>query len=197
MIHPALLVAVHAHPVAAVTETLPVVVPAPTFADVGEIVGAHAAPACVTVKVAPATVTVPVRPAVLLFAATLKVAVPGPEPDAPPVTVIHSALLTAVQAHPTATVTVVLPLPPAAAMDCDAGAIVGAHNGLDGLTEKVLDRGPAPVPPGPTADTTASYTTPAVSGVDSRTMKSIRINPSLSGTGLPRSAVDTTSVPPA
>ncbi len=66
-----LLLAVHAHPVAAVTETLPVVAPAPTFADVGEIVGAHAVPACVTVKVAPATVTVAVLAAVPVFATTL------------------------------------------------------------------------------------------------------------------------------
>ena len=71
-----------------------------------------------TVKVAPAIVSVPLRPDVVeVLAATLKVAAPGPDPDAPPVTVIHDALLPAVQAHPAPAVTVPAPLPPDAVND--------------------------------------------------------------------------------
>jgi hypothetical protein len=71
VIHPAVLVAVHAQPVAAMTETLPVPPAATTLADVGEMVGAHVAPACVIVKVLPATVRVPVLAVLLGFPVTL------------------------------------------------------------------------------------------------------------------------------
>jgi hypothetical protein len=71
VIQVAVLVAVHAQPVAAVTVTLADAPDADTFAEVGAIVGAHDAPACVTVKVVPATVNVPVRLAVVVLAATL------------------------------------------------------------------------------------------------------------------------------
>ena len=70
VIHAALLVAVQVQPVAAVTVTPPEAPAATTFAEVGEIVGAHDVPAWVTVKVLPATVTVPVRVVLLGFAAT-------------------------------------------------------------------------------------------------------------------------------
>ena len=53
-----------------------------------------------------------------MFAATLKNAVPFPVPLAPPVTVIHEALLAAVHAQPAPAVTVLLPVPPAAANAC-------------------------------------------------------------------------------
>ena len=71
VIHASLLVAVQAHPLAAVTVTVFVLAVALTLADAGEIVGAHGAPSCVTVNVEPAIVSVPVRGAVLTFAATL------------------------------------------------------------------------------------------------------------------------------
>ena len=64
-----------------------------------------------TLNVVPAIVKVPDRLVVAVFAATLKEAVPGPVPLAPPVTVIHDALLAAVQAHPAPAVTVLLPVP--------------------------------------------------------------------------------------
>ena len=67
----ALLVAVHAQPVAAVTATVPVPAAAVTFADAGEIVGVQGAAACVTVNVLPPTVSVPVRDVAVVFAATL------------------------------------------------------------------------------------------------------------------------------
>jgi hypothetical protein len=71
VIHAALLVAVHAQPIAAVTATVPVVPLDTALADVGEIVGAQVVPACVTVKVLPPMVTVPVREVVPGFAATV------------------------------------------------------------------------------------------------------------------------------
>ena len=71
LIHVALLVAVHAQPLAAVTVTVPVIPAAVTFADVGEIVEVQGAPACVTVKVFPPIVRVPVRDVVAVFGATV------------------------------------------------------------------------------------------------------------------------------
>ena len=82
------------------------------------------APACVTVNVASAIVSVPVRLAIVGFAATLKPALPDPVPLAPLVTVIHGALLVAVHAQPDNVVTVLLPLPPAAANDWFAGEML-------------------------------------------------------------------------
>ena len=71
VIQVALLVAVHAQPVTAVTVTVPVPAADVTLAEAGEIVGTHGTPACVTVKVLPPMVTVPLRPVVVVFAATL------------------------------------------------------------------------------------------------------------------------------
>jgi hypothetical protein len=69
--HPALLVAVHAQPLAAVTGITPEPPPATTSAATGEIVGTHGTPAWVTVKVLPPTVSVPVREALDVFGATV------------------------------------------------------------------------------------------------------------------------------
>ena len=71
VIHVALLEAVQAQPVAAVTVTEPVPAADVTVADAEEIVGAHGVAACVTVNVLPAIVSVPVRDDVPVFAATL------------------------------------------------------------------------------------------------------------------------------
>jgi hypothetical protein len=71
VIHATLLVALHAQPVAAVTVTVPLPPADVGLADVGEIVGAHDEPACVTVKVLPPIVSVPVRAVVVVFAVTL------------------------------------------------------------------------------------------------------------------------------
>ena len=71
VIHAALLVAVHAHPLPAVTVTVPLTIVEATLADAGEIVGVHGAPACVTVNELPAIVMVPVRDVLPGFAATL------------------------------------------------------------------------------------------------------------------------------
>jgi hypothetical protein len=71
VIHPALLVDVHAQPVAAVTVIVPELAASDTLSDAGAIVGAHGAPACVTVNVLPPTVRVPVRWLVVGFAVRL------------------------------------------------------------------------------------------------------------------------------
>jgi hypothetical protein len=62
-----------------------------------------------TVNVCVAIVIVPAR-AVPVFAATLKPTVPLPVPEAPLVTVIHGAPLTAVHAHAAVVVTVTVPM---------------------------------------------------------------------------------------
>ena len=72
VIHVALLVAVHAQPVPAVTVIVPVTAAEVTFADAGEIVGLQGAAACwVTVNVTAPIVSVPVRDLLEVFAATL------------------------------------------------------------------------------------------------------------------------------
>jgi hypothetical protein len=71
VIHVAALVALQAHPEAAVTVMVPVAPVAAAFVEAGEIVGAHGAPACVTVNVSAPIVIVPVRGAVEAFAATV------------------------------------------------------------------------------------------------------------------------------
>ena len=126
VIHVLLLVAVHAHPAAVVTALLPVPPAAGSDWLAGEIVYEHAA-ACVTVNVLPAAVSVPVRIVPAVLAATVNATVPFPDPDAPPVTVIHVLLLVAVHAHPAAVVTALLPVPPAAGSDWLAGEIVYEH----------------------------------------------------------------------
>jgi len=78
----------------------------------GEIAKVHGTPVCVSVKVWPAIVTVPFRLAAAVFAATEIATVPFPLPEAPAVTVIHDALLAAVQPHPVGAVTSIA-VPPA------------------------------------------------------------------------------------
>jgi hypothetical protein len=151
--HALLLDAVHAQPVAAVTLMVPLPPAAATLADVGEIAGAHAAPAWETVKANPAIVSVPLRLDVLVLAAMVNATVPEPDPDAPDVIATHGALLVAVHAHPAASVTVLLPVPPEAAIDWDVGEMTGVQ---DWLNANVFDRALVAEPPGPTAETAAS-----------------------------------------
>jgi hypothetical protein len=151
--HDLLLDAVHAQPVAAVTLMVPLPPAATTLAEVGEIAGEHAAPAWDTVKVKPAIVSVPLRLDVVAFAAMVNATVPEPDPDAPDVIVIHDALLVAVHAHPAASVRVLLPVPPEAAIDWDVGEMTGVQGWLNA---NVFDRALVAEPPGPTADTADS-----------------------------------------
>jgi hypothetical protein len=120
VIHDTLLVAVHPQPAGVVTPTEAVLAPSPTDSVIGEIANVQATPACVTVTVCPATLTVPVRELVLEFAAIVSVTDPFPLPDAG-LTVIHAALLDAVQAQPAGAVTLTLDVPAPAATDSVVG----------------------------------------------------------------------------
>ena len=63
----------------------------------------------------------------VVFAATTYVTEPLPLPLAPVVTVIHAALLLAVQLQPVAAVTVIVPVVPEAGGVADVGEIDGAQ----------------------------------------------------------------------
>lgn len=117
VIQAALLTAVQPQPVVVVMATEPV--PPPTGKDcpVDPRANVQAGADCVTVNVWPPAVIVPVREEVVEFAATVKAIDADPDPLAPDVTVIHVALLTAVQVQPVAAVMVTEPVPPAAATD--------------------------------------------------------------------------------
>ena len=69
----------------------------------------------------------PVLSPAAVFAATLNVTVPVPDPLAAPVTVIQLTLLDAVHAHPPVVVTVKEPGPPALAIHRLAGEAAYAH----------------------------------------------------------------------
>lgn len=71
VIHGSLLVAVHPHPVGAVTVTTLDPPAALAAADTGESAETQELPACVTVKVCPAIVMVPVREVVPVLSLTL------------------------------------------------------------------------------------------------------------------------------
>jgi hypothetical protein len=101
----------------------------------GEMVNVHGAgggAACDTVKVCAPIVSVPVRAAAVL-AAAVKVTVPLPVPEAPPVIVSHAAFAAAVQAQVVAdAVTATVPDPPVSAMFWLAGESVNVQVGGGG-----------------------------------------------------------------
>ena len=137
VIQETLLPAAQLQPVAAVTVLLPVPPAAGSDWLVGEIDGVHPAASCVTVNVTPAIVSVPVRLEATVFAATLKPAVPLPDPVAPLVTVIQAALLAAVHEQPVATVTLLLPVPADAEKDWVVGEIDGEQDAAAWVTVNV------------------------------------------------------------
>jgi hypothetical protein len=121
-------VAVQLQPAEAVT-VIDVALPPPagTDCDDGAIVVEHD-PAWVTVCVCVPILMVPVR-ALPLLAATVKVTVPLPVAEAPPVIVIQELDVVAVHAHPPAAETATEdPLPAVAGTDCDVGLIDVAHD---------------------------------------------------------------------
>ena len=110
VIHEAPLDADHGQPADVVTDTVPLLAPAPTDWEEGEM--PYAQPSvCVTATVCPATVSDACR-AVPEFAAMVKATFPGPLPLAPSVMVIHDAPLALDHAQPCAVCTVTLPDPP-------------------------------------------------------------------------------------
>jgi hypothetical protein len=95
LIQAALLVALQAHPAAAVIDSEPLPPEAGMVCDVGERTYEHdvVAAACVTETVWPAIMIVPVRCVVAVLGATLNVTLPFPLPPVVPVSVIQLALL--------------------------------------------------------------------------------------------------------
>jgi hypothetical protein len=82
-------------------------------------------------------VIVPVRDEIEVLAATVNATVPLPLPEAPLVTVIHAALLVAVQAQPLVVVTAMVELSPAAGEFQLAGAIENVQGAPAWVTVKV------------------------------------------------------------
>ena len=116
-------VAAQLQPAGAVT-VIDVAAPAPAGTDCegGAMLVLHE-PACVTVCVWVPMLIVPVRPAPV-FAVNVKVTLPLPVPDAPPVIVIQDAVVVAVHPQPPAAETAMAdPLPAVAGTDCDDGLI--------------------------------------------------------------------------
>jgi hypothetical protein len=108
--------------------------------------------------------------------------VPFPVPLAPDVTEIHDALLTAVQVQPLPAVTVTLPDPPLDPRLCDVG---DAEYVQGAVKPNVLDSALAPLPPGPTAATSATYTVPGTGHPAKMDLRSTVIVPVESGVGFP------------
>lgn len=111
-------VAVHAHPVPAVTDTEPLPPAAGMLCVGADAAYVQAVPACVIVTIRPAAVSVALRAVVEVFAAAVKATVPVPVPLAPLVMVNQVAESVAVHAHPVPAVTATVALPPAAAKLC-------------------------------------------------------------------------------
>jgi hypothetical protein len=116
VIHVTGLETVHVHPLAVVTENVPVPPVIATLSEAGLTENAQGA-ACVTVKAFPAIVSVAVRDAVVVLAAIVNVVVPLPVTLVPLVKVTQSTdnERVAVQAQSAVVVTLTLPVPPAAA----------------------------------------------------------------------------------
>lgn len=107
---------------------------------------------------------------------------PFPVPLAPAVTVIHDTLLTAVQAQPLPVVTVTLPDPPLDPKLCDVGAAPYVQGEVK---PNVLDSALGLPPPGPTDETSATYTVPGTGHPAKMDLKSTVIVPVESGVGFP------------
>ena len=121
VIHESWLAAVQPQPAPLDTSKLPEPPDDATFVAAGEIEKAQPLP-WFTVNVRPATVMVPDRGPPVIEAA-LNPTFPGPDPLAPDVMVSQDALLVAVQGHPVAVATSMLPLPPLDGTSVVAGVI--------------------------------------------------------------------------
>lgn len=106
--------------------------------------------ASVTVNTLPAIVTVPVRDTVPVFAATRTDTLPLPLPEAPAVTVIHEALLSADHVHEVLAVTPTVNVPPPEPADWLAGEMLKVQPGAAWVTVNVFPPAvilPVRVPP--------------------------------------------------
>jgi hypothetical protein len=122
VIHDALLVAVHSHPGAVVTATVPEPPLLATEYDSGSMLTWHPLP-WVTVKTCSPIRRVPIRegPA---HASTRNATIPSPVPDVDDVIDIHAVSLCAVHGQAAAVVTLIVPDPPSAPTVREVGAMV-------------------------------------------------------------------------
>jgi hypothetical protein len=193
VIQDAVLDAVHVQPVPAFMENDPDVPDDGAATLSGTMSNVQGAAACVTLNVRPPAVIEPVRCDVVVFAATLYPMVPFPLPLAPLVTVSHQTLLAAVHVQPVPALIANVPLAPPAAADKVLGEIAYVQTAEK---ENPFDTPLGVAPPGPTADTRASYITFGAGTELRRAMKSTRILPSPAGAGLPRLTVAKGVAPP-
>lgn len=126
VIHDALLLAVHGHPLRAATTNDPVPPNAGNEAPEGSILHVHGsggAGACETVNARPAIVSVPLRAAPVALACDVARTVPFPLPAPPAVIDSHDALLDAAHEQSGAVVTVAATFPPPGPTVALVGAI--------------------------------------------------------------------------
>jgi len=107
-----------------------------------------------------------------------------PLPELPPVIVNHATVLEAVHAHPAGAVTEIAPEAPPLANDAEVGDTAYVHVDAD-ENSNVFDNTLGAIPPGPTAETVASYTTPAGGSAPPSAESSTAIVLLPSGVGLP------------
>jgi len=121
VIQDAFAAAVQAHASAVSTE----IVAVPPLEAIDTVVGVtsnvQGVALCVIVTAWPFTSTLPVRGENAAFADIVKLMVPLPLPDTPPVSVIHDTCDATVQAHSFAVVTFAVPDPPEASYETAAG----------------------------------------------------------------------------
>ena len=129
------LATLHAHESGAVTVKVPVAASFENAADAGEtaMLQAWGAPSWRTLTACPAIVSVPDLASAPELAVTATVTVPGPEPDAPLVMVIHPRSEAAVQLHEAAVDTLIEPFAASAPKDNDDDASVNAHDAGGGV----------------------------------------------------------------
>ena len=144
----------------------------------------------------PATVSVPVRADVDVFAAAENDTEPEPDPFEPAVIVNHVALLCAVHVQPLAAVTETCPVDATDPSDAEVDPRLKVQavdppvvvNPFDGLLDDD--------PPGPTANTRASYVTPLGGHVVTSDVRLTVNVPEASGVGLSRLYDTSGTVPP-
>ena len=147
-------VAVHVQPAGAVTVNVDVPPAAASVRWSGVTAYVQPCPACVTATDWPAIVRLPFRWDVAVCAPALKVTVPSPLPDAPPVIVIHEVCVVAVHAQVCAAETANVELPPPAGTDRLDGDTLNVQAAVPKLN--VFDASLRPAPPGPIAVTRAT-----------------------------------------
>jgi hypothetical protein len=128
---------VHAHVEPVVTVMVPVPPAGAAATSSGVTENEHEGLGAVTTKLLPAMVSVAARSAPVVFAAAVKLTVPGPVRFVPFEIVTQAPPLDALQVHPALVVTVTAPVPPAAPNTWLAGEIANEHGAAGWSTVKV------------------------------------------------------------